>query len=150
MPQQYCGCFVCRGACMACASEPDAHRSQPLTTTASSSGSGSARGCTDSANCMPLLLSMSVLTGTTLSVLRSSLGLALPVSRTMKRLRLLGGCTWAPFTRVSNTCTPSNNREAVDEMPLARTSTMHAHKTHKHHHNPLADHHNGGSKQLHH
>jgi hypothetical protein len=29
----------------------------------------------------------------------------LPLSRTMKRLRLLGGCTWAPLTRVSNTCT---------------------------------------------
>jgi hypothetical protein len=28
----------------------------------------------------------------------------LPLSRTIKRLRLLGGCTWAPFTRVSNTC----------------------------------------------
>lgn len=75
-----------------------------LTATGSSSGSGSARGCTDSANCMPLLFSMSVLTGTTLRVLRSSRGLALPLSRTIKRLRLLGGCTWAPFTRVSNTC----------------------------------------------
>jgi hypothetical protein len=52
---------------------------------------------------MPELFSMSVLTGTAFSVLRSSLGLALPLSRTMKRLKLLGGCTWAPLTRVSNT-----------------------------------------------
>lgn len=53
---------------------------------------------------MPLLFSMSAVAGTAFSELRSSLGLALPRSRTMKRLLLLGGLTWPPLTRVSNTC----------------------------------------------
>eukprot|EP00878_Enallax_costatus_P033850 GHUV01037425.1.p1 GENE.GHUV01037425.1~~GHUV01037425.1.p1 ORF type:complete len:273 (-),score=51.15 GHUV01037425.1:138-956(-) len=47
---------------------------------------------------------MSLVAGTAFKELRSSLGLALPMSRTMKRVVVVGGLTCCPFTRVSNTC----------------------------------------------
>jgi hypothetical protein len=58
---------------------------------------------------MPLLLSMSFVAGTVFSEARSSRGLALPRSRTTKRVLLLGGFTWQQFTRVSNICTTATH-----------------------------------------